>query len=178
MERDALDVPFASFGPAVTLVGNLPYNISKPFAMKMVRERAAVRRAVLMYQREVAARLTAAPGTSAYGPLTVLAGEAFTVERLFDLPPGAFRPRPKVVSTVTRWTPRAEPRLPDLEPLAAVLRAAFAHRRQTLLKNLRGALAGGEEEARALLGRAGLAGSVRAEAVPPEGFVALARLWR
>ena len=177
VEGDVLEVPLASLAPRATIVGNLPYNISKPFAMKMVRERAAVGRGLLMFQREVAERLTAVPGTSAYGPLTVLAGESFRIERVFDLPPGAFRPRPKVDSTVTRWTPREGALRSDPAPLAAVLRAAFAHRRQTLLKNLRGALAGGEDEARALLARAGLDGALRAEAIPPEGFVALARAW-
>ena len=65
-----------------------PYNISKPVAMKLVVERRAVRRAVLMFQREVADRLTASPGDRAYGPLTVLAGLAYRIERLFDLRAG------------------------------------------------------------------------------------------
>ena len=177
VEGDVLEVPLASLAPRAAIVGNLPYNISKPFAMKMVREREAVSRALLMFQREVADRLTARPGTSAYGPLTVLAGESFRIERVFHLPPGAFHPRPKVESTVTRWIPREGASRPEPDPLAAVLRASFAHRRQTLLKNLRGALAGGEDEARALLERAGLDPRLRAEAIPPEGFVALARVW-
>jgi len=134
---------------------------------------------VLMFQREVADRLTARPGTRAYGPLTVLAGRAFAIERLFDLAPGCFRPAPKVVSTVTRWTRRPDEALADaLEaPLRAVLSAAFAHRRQTIQKNLRERLAGDDEAARALLRAAGIDGSLRAEMVPPEGFVALARGW-
>jgi 16S rRNA (adenine1518-N6/adenine1519-N6)-dimethyltransferase len=67
--------------------------------MKLVVERKSVSRAVLMFQREVAQRLTAAPGTGAYGPLTVLAGRAFRIERLFDLSPARFSPAP-------RWSPR------------------------------------------------------------------------
>jgi 16S rRNA (adenine1518-N6/adenine1519-N6)-dimethyltransferase len=181
IENDVLDVPFDAMAPSTPLViaGNLAYNISKPVAMKLVVERGAVRRAVLMFQREVADRLTASPGDRAYGPLTVLAGRAYRIERLFDVRPGAFRPRPNVVSTVTRWTRSEDEALPSdlFEPLMAVLRAAFAHRRQTLQKNLRGVLAGGDAAAAHLLARAGIDGTLRAEAIPPEGFVAIARAW-
>jgi len=181
IEKDVLEVALfdlARAGPLV-IAGNLPYNISKPVAMKLVVERRAVARAVLMFQREVAQRLTAVPGTGAYGPLTVLAGRAYRIERLFELSPGAFQPSPKVVSTVTRWTPHENDALPDslVAPLMAVLRAAFARRRQTLQKNLRIALHGDEAAALSLLAHAGIDGQLRAEAIPPEGFVALARSW-
>ena len=181
IEGDVLDVAFDALAPSTPLViaGNLPYNISKPVAMKLVVERRAVRRAVLMFQREVAGRLTAPPGDGAYGPLTVLTGCAYRIERLFDLRPGAFRPRPNVVSTVTRWTRREDEALPEalVAPLMAVLRAAFAHRRQTVQKNLRGALPGGDAAAVRLLARIGIDGTLRAEAIAPDAFVALARLW-
>ena len=168
----------AAPGPLV-LVGNLPYNISKPVAMKIVLAHRYVRRAVLMFQREVALRLTAQPGTSDYGPLTVLAGHVFRIERLFDLPPGAFTPRPRVFSSVTRWLPLPTESLPEdvLPRLRAVLEAAFAHRRQTIGKNLRAAVPGGAAEAGSLLEAAGIDGGLRAAAVPPAGFTALARLW-
>jgi 16S rRNA (adenine1518-N6/adenine1519-N6)-dimethyltransferase len=176
--RDLALSPLAAGGPLV-IAGNLPYNISKPVAMKLIAERRAVLRAVLMFQREVADRLTALPGTGAYGPLTVLAGRAYRIARLFDLPPGAFSPRPKVVSSVTHWTPREPETLEDdqIEPLRAVLRTSFARRRQTLQKNLRGALPGGPAAVAKLLEAAGVDGSLRAEAIAPEGFVALAGLW-
>jgi 16S rRNA (adenine1518-N6/adenine1519-N6)-dimethyltransferase len=98
---------------------------------------------------------------------------------LFDLAPGAFRPSPKVVSSVTRWTQKDGDALPDdlIAPLRAVLGASFAHRRQTIQKNLRGVLPGGDAAARALLGAAGVEGGLRAEMIPPEGFVRLARGW-
>jgi 16S rRNA (adenine1518-N6/adenine1519-N6)-dimethyltransferase len=178
IEADVLAVPLASIGEELAVAGNLPYNISKPVAMKLVDERAHVSRAVLMFQREVALRLTARPGTSDYGPLGVLANEVFVVERLFDIPPGAFRPRPKVVSTVTRWTRRPAGTLPGplVEALKTILRASFAHRRQTLHKNLRAELPGGEAEAARLLAAAAIDGSLRAEAVPPEAFVRLASI--
>jgi len=181
IQDDILDIPLsrlATSGPLV-IAGNLPYNISKPVAMKLVLERRFVSRAVLMFQREVAERLTAGPGTKAYGPLTVLAGRAYRIERLFDLAPGCFRPAPKVVSTVTRWTIREDGALPDalVPPLLKTLTAAFAHRRRTLQKNLREHVAGGDAAARALLAAAGLDGGLRAEMIPPEGFVALAARW-
>lgn len=164
-------------GRRLVVVGNLPYQISKPVAMKLIRERDRVARAVLMFQREVATRLTATPGTRAYGPLTVLAGLAYDIEGLFDLGPNAFRPRPAVVSRVTRWRRRAAEELTAaLEPsLRACLAACFASRRRTLRNNLRGALEAGEAER--LLEAAQLSGGLRAEEVPPPGFVRLARLW-
>jgi 16S rRNA (adenine1518-N6/adenine1519-N6)-dimethyltransferase len=181
IEQDVLDVDFAAMARSGRLViaGNLPYNISKPVAMKLVHSRQDVSRAVLLFQREVAQRLTAAPGSGAYGALTVLAGRAYRIERLFDLSPGAFRPSPKVMSTATRWISRDDDALPQplVGPLTAVLRAAFAHRRQTLQKNLRIALNGDDLAATSLLRRAGLDGSLRAEAIPAEGFVSLAREW-
>lgn len=182
IEQDVLDLSLGSLtssGPLV-VAGNLPYNISKPVAMKLVLERRAVARAALMFQREVADRLTAEPGTRAYGPLSVFCGRAYHVVRLFDLAPGAFRPTPKVVSSVTLWTPRANDALPDdlVAPLRAVLGASFAHRRQTIQKNLRGALPGGDAAARALLCAAEVDGGLRAETIPPEGFVRLALCWQ
>ena len=181
IEGDVLDLDFAPLAAEgkLAIAGNLPYNISKPVAMKLVAERRLVSRAVLMFQREVAMRLTALPGTKAYGPLTILCGRAFRIERLFDLAPGCFRPAPSVMSTVTRWVRLPDDALPDAEeaPLRAVLSAAFAHRRQTLHKNLRERLPGGDAMVRELLAAAGLDGSLRAEAIPPEGFVALAHVW-
>jgi 16S rRNA (adenine1518-N6/adenine1519-N6)-dimethyltransferase len=176
--REVALLPLAAERPLV-VAGNLPYNVSKPLAMKLVDERHAVLRAVLMFQREVADRLTAQPGTGAYGPLTVLTGRAYRITRLFDLPPGAFHPRPKVVSSVTHWIPREPEALPAdlIAPLRAVLRSSFARRRQTLQRNLRDAVPGGAAAVARLLNEAGLDGSLRAEAIAPEGFVALARLW-
>lgn len=165
-------------GTPLLVAANLPYGISKPVARKLVAERASVARAVLMFQKEVADRLTAAPGQRAYAPLTVLVRLTFAVERLFELSPAAFRPRPLVRSTVTRWTLRAPPALdPALEPrLVTALGASFARRRQTLRNNLRAHL-GSAEASERVLESAGLDGSLRAECITPEGFLALARAW-
>jgi 16S rRNA (adenine1518-N6/adenine1519-N6)-dimethyltransferase len=163
----------------VVVVSNLPYNISKPFADKLTIERDTIARAVLMFQREVAERITASPGTRAYGPLSVMSGRSYRVETLFDVPPAAFRPRPKVVSTVTRWISRTDARLDTRmeRSLRAVLGASFARRRQTLLRNLRAALPGGDTQARDLLQRCAIDPGVRAETLTAEEFVKLAGHW-
>ncbi len=184
---DVLTTDLAAVGAAfeggaaqrLVVVGNLPYAISKPVAQKLVAERQRVSRAVLMFQREVAERLTAPPGGAAYGPLSVLCGQAFVIERLFDVPPRAFRPPPDVCSSVTRWTPR--PPAAGLDPrieraLRACLAAAFARRRQTLRNNLRAAL-GSSERADELLAAARLDGAMRAQQVDPAGFLRLAQSW-
>lgn len=180
IEQDVLELDLRSVpsqlgfpeGAPTIVVGNLPYNISKPVAMRLVAERARIARAVLMFQKEVALRLTAVPGTKDYGPLTVLAGTAFTIERRFDLAPGAFRPAPKVISTVTRWHPTGAI-LPS--GLQEALRAAFAQRRKTILSNLRAVL--GEGPAREALEDSGIDGAARAEELDPAAFLRLARVF-
>lgn len=176
---DVLEALRAPRGERLLVVGNLPYNISKPVAMKLVVERKQVSRAVLMFQKEVADRLTASPGTRAYGPMTILCGFAYAIESLFDLGPASFRPRPKVVSTVTRWVPRSDDEAPRSgeAALRACLAAAFAHRRRTLLANLRAAFGGDEGAARRVLDSAGIDGAARAEALPAEAFRRLAHAW-
>jgi len=163
-------------GPLV-VVGNLPYQVSKPVAMKLVRERAHVARAVLMFQREVALRLTARPPGRDYAALSVLCGRVYAIERLFDLPPGAFRPRPRVDSSVTRWRPAgSELTADDERQLRACLAACFAQRRRTLRANLTAAF-GDRAAADALLVQAEIDGHLRAEQVPPEALQRLAQIW-
>jgi len=187
VEGDILRIDWSAIAPApsepggarIVVVSNLPYNISKPLAMKLVAERERIERAVLTVQREVADRLVARPGSRDYGALGILVGQVFEVERLFDVPPGAFRPRPKVTSSVTRWRSRGPHALTAAaeRTLRACLAASFAHRRRTLYNNLRSALPGGDRAARALLEEARIDGSARPEAITPEGFVRLARAW-
>jgi 16S rRNA (adenine1518-N6/adenine1519-N6)-dimethyltransferase len=165
-------------GARLLVVGNLPYHISKPVVQMLIRQREHVDRAVLMFQREVAARLTAPPGNRRYGPLGILAGMAYHIEVLFDLPPRAFAPPPQVVSSVTRWSVRrSSPFDGDEErQLRSVLAVCFARRRRTLRNNLRSRLA---DDARVdrLLADAGIDGGLRAEAVSPSGFRRLAARW-
>ena len=183
VEGDVLALDWSSIAPSkddrVVVVGNLPYNISKPLAMRLVEQRARIVRAILTLQREVVDRLVARPRSRAYGPMGILVGEAYEVVRLFDIPPTAFRPRPKVVSAVTRWIPRRDDALTATfqARLRSCLAASFAHRRRTLYNNLRQALPGGDRQARSVLDEAAIDGNLRPEAVPPEGFRSLARAW-
>ena len=186
IEGDAVRISFADVAERLTgsprtplvLVGNLPYNISKPIAMKLVAERTSVARGVFTFQREVADRILAMSGGREYGPMGILCRWAYAIERRFDLPPGAFRPPPQVTSTVTWWAARPSADAPrDLDgPLREVLSACFRRRRRTLLGNLREAL-GGEAPARAILAEIGVDPSVRAEELGPETFVGLAGRW-
>ncbi len=186
LRRDILAVDFEELCSSadwpgegrLVVAGNLPYAISKPLALKLIAQRSSIDRAVLMFQREVAERLTAGPGSKSYGPLSVLAGLTFSVSRLFDLPFSAFRPRPRVVSTVTLWKPdRSFVVEEGLEAkLRSCLAASFARRRRTLRNNLRKAL--GRAAADEVLEAAEIEGSLRAEALPPESFLRLARAWR
>ncbi len=161
------------------LAGNLPYNISKRIARKMVQERRNILGAVFMFQKEVAERLTASPGTRAYGPLAIYTGSAFRVVRWFDLAPGSFRPRPSVLSTVTLWEPDPAGFLDDAADrrLRRCLAVCFRGRRQTVRNNLRRGLSGGAEAAGRLLSTAGIDGELRAEALSPSQFLRMAEIW-
>ena len=180
IEKDILDVDLEDLAGNIhgrsarwTIAGNLPYNISKPVAMRLVDSVASVERAVLMFQREVAQRLCAEPGGADYGPLSVLPRAVYEIDRVMDVSAAAFRPRPGVVSTVTRWLARAErPSTDELTKLRATLRAAFSNRRKTLRNNVRQAL--GSES---VLEQAGLDGGRRAQELLPQEFHTLAAHW-
>ena len=134
VEGDALAFDFAALGNDLRVVGNLPYNISSPLLFHLAAQAHALRDLTVMLQKEVVARMTAAPATPDYGRLTVMLQATFAVERLFTVPPGAFRPAPKVDSAVARLVPlrAAAPALADPARFAAIVAAAFAQRRKTL----------------------------------------------
>ncbi|MFZ5453138.1 MAG: 16S rRNA (adenine(1518)-N(6)/adenine(1519)-N(6))-dimethyltransferase RsmA [Thermodesulfobacteriota bacterium] len=139
--QDALDFDFKECsrdtGGPLTVAGNLPYQITSPLLFKLMEEKGAISRAVLMMQQEVGARLAALPGTKDYGILSVLSQYHFSLERLFALGPANFYPPPQVDSVVLRLTPR-EPVPPARDEilLTRVVKAAFAHRRKTLTNTL------------------------------------------
>jgi len=172
IEADALTVAPATLGPAPRrIVANLPYNISTPLLVRWLQQADAIADMVLMFQKEVVDRLAASPRTKDYGRLSVLAQHVCEVRRLFDVPPSAFVPPPKVVSSVARLTPRpADQRLADLKPLERITAAAFGQRR----KMLRGALAGVFADPVAVLEGLGLAPTARAEELSVADFVRLA----
>ena len=124
----------------IEVIGNIPYNISSPLIEMLIRNRELIPRAILTLQHELAARLTASPGNKQYGALTVLIQYHARLSPLLEVPRQAFFPKPKVSSTVVQFEfSRPFPRRVDSEDsLRKVVRAAFAHRRKTLLNSLRG----------------------------------------
>jgi 16S rRNA (adenine1518-N6/adenine1519-N6)-dimethyltransferase len=179
IEGDVLDVDFtalaielAGAGGQVRLVGNLPYNLSSPILFHALDHAAAVRDMHFMLQKEVVERMAAGPGTKVYGRLTVMLQAYCTVTPLFIVPPGAFRPAPKVESAVVRLVPKARDAIEvaDHRVFANVVRAAFGQRRKTLRNALNGVADGSAIEA------AGLRPEARAEQVEVPGFVRLANL--
>ena len=137
-EADALDFNYASLGPELRVVGNLPYNISSPLLFRLVECEVTLRDAHVMLQKEVVARMAAAPATPDYGRLSVMLQATFRIERLLVVPAGAFRPMPKVESAVARLVPLREskPRIVDRALFARIVAAAFAQRRKTLRNSL------------------------------------------
>ncbi len=171
---DAMDTDIAGFAGTgrMAIVANLPYNISTPLLIGWLRRIESIAAMTLMFQKEVAERIAAAPGSGAYGRLAVIAQWLCEARRVFDVAPTAFVPPPKVTSTVLRLVPREAPlATADMAALEAVTAAAFGRRR----KMLRSALSGLVEDPEALLAEAGIAATARAETLAPEAFCALAR---
>jgi len=156
------------------VIANLPYNIATALLVIWLTAEPWppwYDRLVLMFQREVAERIVAAPGSKSYGRLSVLAGWRSEARILFDIAPSAFVPPPKVTSSVVELIPRAEPLACDRRTLERVTEAAFGQRRKMLRQSLK-SLGG---DAQALLAAAGIEPTARAEEIPVAGFVALAR---
>jgi 16S rRNA (adenine1518-N6/adenine1519-N6)-dimethyltransferase len=166
---DALEVDLATLGRDLRVVGNLPYNISSPILFHLAAQADALRDLTVMLQKEVVMRMTAAPGTPEYGRLTVMLAATFAIERLFVVPPGAFRPAPKVDSAVARLTPLREtkPAIADRERFERVVAAAFSQRRKTL-RNALSSLVSAEQFA-----SAGIDPQRRGETLSIGEFVAL-----
>jgi len=175
VEGDALKADYAALTQGaqdVRIVANLPYNVGTQLLLDWI---AAPdwppfwQSLTLMFQREVAERIVATRDDDAYGRLGVLAGWRTQAKILFDVPPQAFTPPPKVTSSVVQLAPRAAPLPVPLAALERVTEAAFGQRRKMLRQSLKGI--GGE----ALLAKAGIEGTRRAETLSVEEFVALAR---
>jgi len=160
-------------GPA-RIVANLPYNIATVLLISWLTAEPWppwYERLVLMFQREVAERITAAPGSQAYGRLSVLAGWRTEAKILFDIAPTAFVPPPKVISSLVELVPRQQPLNCPTRALERVTKAAFGQRRKMLRQSLKSL--GGDPLA--ILGAAGIEPKARAEEIPIAGFVGLAR---
>jgi 16S rRNA (adenine1518-N6/adenine1519-N6)-dimethyltransferase len=161
-------------GEPARIVANLPYNIATALLVGWLTIEPWppwYDRLVLMFQREVAERITAAPGSKAYGRLSVLTGWRTEARVLFDVAASAFVPPPKVTSSLVELRPRAVPLPCDATALQRVTEAAFGQRRKMLRQSLNSL----QRDPAVLLEAAGLAPTARAEEIPVEGFVRLAR---
>lgn len=176
IEGDALEVdPLAHLTPPIRVAANLPYNVGTELLVRWLTPNdwpPFWQSLTLMFQREVAERIVAQPGSKTYGRLAVLAQWRAEARIVMSLPPGAFTPPPKVSSAVVHLTALPEPRFPaDPQVLSRVVAAAFNQRRKMLRAALKGLAPDIEDRLRA----AGIAPTDRAEQVPLEGFCALAR---
>ena len=173
IEGNALAVDCTQLGTAPRrIVANLPYNIATPLLIKWLQQGAAFASLTLMLQKEVADRLVAKPRSKDYGRLSILTQFLSSPRRLFDLPPRAFVPAPKVTSTVIEILPLPVPAYPvRLADLERVTQAAFGQRRKMLRQSLRSL--GGDAEA--LLAEAEIAPTARAEELTVAQFAALAQ---
>jgi 16S rRNA (adenine1518-N6/adenine1519-N6)-dimethyltransferase len=146
IESDALTVDFAetisnfksqiSNRKSAKLIANLPYNISTAILQKLIEQRDCFSELILMFQREVVERITAKVGNSERGFLTVMTEACLTAERLFDVPPTAFLPAPKVWSSVVRLLPKDE-QIGDINLFREIVSAGFAQKRKTIFNNLK-----------------------------------------
>lgn len=170
IEADALDVDVRALAPAPRkVVANLPYNVGTPLLLKWLKHATDFDQFTLMFQKEVADRLVAEPGTHAYGRLSVIAQWLCETRREFNVDCQAFTPPPRVASTVITLIPRSAPlAAAQMRDLEAVTAAAFGQRRKMLRRSLRGL---GLDPA-----AAGIDPKQRAEELSVEEFCALARL--
>lgn len=170
---DAMTVDESALLPAnAAIVANLPYNIGTALLFKWLEAEVPVRSMTLLFQKEVAERIVAAPRTKAYGRIAVMAQWRCEVRKLFDIPARAFTPPPKVMSSLVHLVVRDRPLAPaDADTLARIVAAAFGQRRKMLRASLRTV----SQDSDALLERAGIAGTRRAEELTIAEFCALSR---
>lgn len=172
---DALKFEFcrlATHNEKLRIVGNLPYNISTPLMFRLLEQTTCIHDMHFMLQKEVADRLAAQPGTAAYGRLSLMMQYHCHIERLFIVPPAAFRPVPKVDSAFVRLIPHNQPpvNIADEAAFKQVVTQAFMQRRKTLRNTLKGTLSMEE------IKTAGIDPGLRAEALTLEQFARLSNI--
>jgi 16S rRNA (adenine1518-N6/adenine1519-N6)-dimethyltransferase len=172
IEGDALAIDTSRLGePPRRIVANLPYNVATPLLFAWLARIDAFESLTLMFQKEVAERIAARPGTKAYGRLAVMTQWVGEPKRLFDIPARAFTPPPKVTSSVVRIVPRPAPDgTAEPKAMERVVAAAFNQRRKMLRQSLKPL-----GDAEAILARAGIDPTRRAETLAPAEFARLAR---
>lgn len=185
VHQDVLQVPFTAVSEhiaAAKVVGNIPYNITSPLLFRLLEREHRPALIVVMVQKEVADRIVAAPGTKAFGALSVGVQAVASVERLFVVPRGAFRPAPNVDSAVVRIVPRRpfELTADEEQDLRTLTRSAFAMRRKQLQKILRSSdsYGLGADEVERLDAQLGRSLTSRPEELAARAFVQLSRLLR
>jgi 16S rRNA (adenine1518-N6/adenine1519-N6)-dimethyltransferase len=178
VHADALAFDYAAVaeGKHWSLAGNLPYNIATPLVMHLVEMEGGPQVMTIMVQRDVADRMTAEPGTAAYGSLSVAIADAMEARRVLTLGPHAFYPRPGVDSAVIQLVRRARPAVEvrDRSVFRRVVRAAFAYRRKTVGNALMLALGLPRERVMQALATSGIEGEIRAERLDLHAFARLA----
>jgi 16S rRNA (adenine1518-N6/adenine1519-N6)-dimethyltransferase len=169
-EGDALQFDFAALGAGLRVVGNLPYHISSPLLFHLWDHAAAIADVHAMLQSEVVERMTAAPGASDYGRLSVMLQYRFEIEKILDVPRSAFRPEPQVDSAVARLVPRPRDALQarDERVLGETVALAFSQRRKTLRNTLGRTLSAADFEA------LGIDPQARAQTLSVADFVRIA----
>ncbi|HBN22403.1 MAG TPA: 16S rRNA (adenine(1518)-N(6)/adenine(1519)-N(6))-dimethyltransferase [Holosporales bacterium] len=174
-EADALQINFSEISlKPLKIIANLPYNISTQLLIKWIEGVAHISGLVLMFQKEVALRLVASPRSKAYGRLSILTQLRFQTHIAFDLPPSAFKPAPKVTSSIVVFKPRASHPTGDLwEAIKTVTQSAFAQRRKMLRKTLQSLFS----EPEATLAALNLSPTARAEELSPDDFIALSQAY-
>ena len=170
VQADALTVDFSALGERLRIVGNLPYNISSPLLFHLINYADQVIDQHFMLQREVIDRMVAKPASSDYGRLSVMLQSRYQMSKLFDVPPEAFDPPPRVVSAVVRMVPLPETRLKPKSQAALeqVVAKAFAQRRKMLRRGL------GDWAGLVDWDALGIPNTARAEELSVEQFIALA----
>lgn len=175
IQGDALKVNLGGLTPPIKIVANLPYNVGTELLTRWLTPPAWPpfwQSATLMFQKEVAQRIVAQPGTKAYGRLSILAQWRANAKIVMEIPPAAFTPPPKVTSAVVHLIALPEPRFPaDPARLSAVVAKAFGQRRKMLRASLRGMWT----DVESVLRSAGIEPTQRAEEITLEQFCALAR---
>ena len=178
LQTDVLKYDFSSACPGgrIKVVGNIPYPISSPILFRLLDFRRSISSMILMFQKELADRITAPPGTKDYGIPSVLVARYTRATCELTVPPTCFYPIPDVVSSVLRITVRQEPNLPDEALFAKIVRAAFAQRRKTLWNNLRH-IGIPEEMVGRMFAGSGIDRTRRAETLSVEEFSLLTTAW-
>ncbi len=178
VQTDVLKYDFSSPHPEkkIKVVGNIPYHISSPILFHLLDFRRSISSMILMFQKELADRLTARPGTKDYGIPSVIAAKYTMISSEMTVPPTCFYPAPDVVSSVLRFTVRNDFSLPDEAPFAKIVRTAFAQRRKTLWNNFR-RIGLSDEIVDRLFAKSGIERTRRAETLSVEEFTLLTKRW-